>query len=71
MITLFQVTLFHFDYPQGLEDEFGGWVNEKMPDRFAEYADFAFNEFGSQVSQCPSEMDIRTICKRIWCEARL
>lgn len=43
------VTLFHFDHPQALEDEFGGWLGDEMPDVFAAYADFAFKTYGSKV----------------------
>ncbi|XP_034245696.1 myrosinase 1-like [Thrips palmi] len=43
------ITMCHFDYPQVFEDEFGGWLGDEMPDVFAEYADFVFNEFGSEV----------------------
>ncbi|XP_034245684.1 beta-glucosidase 24-like [Thrips palmi] len=42
------ITMCHFDYPQVFEDEFGGWLGDEMPDVFAEYADFVFNEFGSE-----------------------
>lgn len=31
-------TLFHWDLPQALEDEFGGWLGREVADRFATYA---------------------------------
>ncbi|KAJ1526396.1 hypothetical protein ONE63_009534 [Megalurothrips usitatus] len=43
------VTLFHFDHPQALETEFGGWLGDEMPDVFAAYADFAFKTYGEKV----------------------
>ncbi|KAE8739823.1 hypothetical protein FOCC_FOCC014673, partial [Frankliniella occidentalis] len=43
------VTLFHFDYPQTLEDDFGGWLGAEMQDEFAAYSDFLFQEYGSKV----------------------
>ncbi|KAJ1523244.1 hypothetical protein ONE63_001126 [Megalurothrips usitatus] len=43
------VILYHFDHPQTLEDEFMGWQDRKMVDRFAEYARFIFDEYGKEV----------------------
>lgn len=43
------VTLMHFSYPQWLEDEIGGWENDKSVDEFARYADFVAKEYGSEV----------------------
>lgn len=43
------MTIFHFEFPQALENAFGGWVSEKMVDVFAEYAEFLFKEYGSKV----------------------
>ncbi|KAJ1530917.1 hypothetical protein ONE63_005756 [Megalurothrips usitatus] len=43
------VTIFHFDYPQTLEDEFGGWLNKTMATVFADFADFVFGEYGTKV----------------------
>ncbi|KAE8739597.1 hypothetical protein FOCC_FOCC014896, partial [Frankliniella occidentalis] len=44
------VTMFHFDYPQALEDAFGGWLGNEMLDEFEAYADFLFKEYGSKGS---------------------
>lgn len=43
------VTLYHFDHPQSLQDEFFGWEDNRMVAKFVEYADFVFNEFGKKV----------------------
>ncbi|XP_020891235.1 putative beta-glucosidase 5 isoform X3 [Arabidopsis lyrata subsp. lyrata] len=43
------VTLYHYDHPQHLEDEYGGWVNNMMIKDFTAYADVCFREFGNYV----------------------
>ncbi|XP_034234308.1 cyanidin 3-O-glucoside 7-O-glucosyltransferase (acyl-glucose)-like isoform X2 [Thrips palmi] len=42
-------TMFHFDHPQILEDQFHGWQSEQMVDKFVEYARFLFNEYSGKV----------------------
>ncbi|KAF8401468.1 hypothetical protein HHK36_012407 [Tetracentron sinense] len=44
------VTLFHSDLPQVLEDEYGGWLSQKIVKDFTAYADVCFREFGDRVS---------------------
>ncbi|ESQ32907.1 hypothetical protein EUTSA_v10004056mg [Eutrema salsugineum] len=43
------VTLYHYDHPQYLEDEYGGWINRRMIEDFTAYADICFREFGNYV----------------------
>ncbi|KFK37527.1 hypothetical protein AALP_AA4G268600, partial [Arabis alpina] len=43
------VTLFHYDLPQSLEDEYGGWISRKVIKDFTAYADVCFREFGNHV----------------------
>ncbi|CAG7881257.1 unnamed protein product, partial [Brassica rapa] len=43
------VTLYHYDHPQSLEDEYGGWLNRKIIKDFTAYADVCFREFGNHV----------------------
>ncbi|KAE9622257.1 putative beta-glucosidase [Lupinus albus] len=43
------VTLHHFDLPQTLEDEYGGWVSRRIVKDFTAYADVCFREFGDRV----------------------
>ncbi|KAK4483746.1 hypothetical protein RD792_010948 [Penstemon davidsonii] len=43
------VTIFHFDIPQCLEDEYGAFLSEKIVQDFAEYAEVCFFEFGDRV----------------------
>ncbi|MED6130941.1 hypothetical protein PIB30_005597 [Stylosanthes scabra] len=42
-------TLHHWDLPQKLEDEYGGWVSRRIVKDFTEYADVCFREFGDRV----------------------
>ncbi|KAM4113388.1 hypothetical protein ACJW30_05G217100 [Castanea mollissima] len=43
------VTLHHSDFPQALEDKYGGWVSRKMVKDFTAYADVCFRNFGDRV----------------------
>ncbi|XP_026081497.1 beta-klotho [Carassius auratus] len=43
------VTLFHWDFPQVLQERFGGWLNRSTADVFADYAAFCFRTFGAEV----------------------
>ncbi|KAJ3271120.1 hypothetical protein HDV01_007057 [Terramyces sp. JEL0728] len=44
------VTLYHWDLPQVLDDEYGGLLNsERLPIDFAYYAETCFREFGDRV----------------------
>ncbi|XP_011478512.1 beta-klotho [Oryzias latipes] len=43
------VTLYHSDLPQVLQEQYGGWKNEKLVELFEAYARFCFHTFGSRV----------------------
>ncbi|CAN7055847.1 unnamed protein product [Brassica oleracea var. botrytis] len=43
------VTVFHWDIPQDLEDEYGGFLSDNIVKDFREYADFVFQEYGGKV----------------------
>ncbi|XP_043708508.1 beta-glucosidase 22-like isoform X1 [Telopea speciosissima] len=44
------VTLFHYDLPQTLEDEYKGWLSLKIVKDFTAFANVCFREFGDRVS---------------------
>ncbi|XP_071688706.1 LOW QUALITY PROTEIN: strictosidine-O-beta-D-glucosidase-like [Rutidosis leptorrhynchoides] len=43
------VTLFHWDLPNALEEEYMGFLSSKIVDDFVNYADICFWEFGDRV----------------------
>ncbi|GMN55325.1 hypothetical protein TIFTF001_024448 [Ficus carica] len=43
------VTLFHWDTPQVLEDEYGGFLSPNIVNDYRDYANFCFKEFGDRV----------------------
>ncbi|KAI8526285.1 hypothetical protein RHMOL_Rhmol13G0296600 [Rhododendron molle] len=43
------VTLFHWDLPQALEDEYGGFLDPQIVVHYGDYADLCFREFGDRV----------------------
>ncbi|KAK3409331.1 hypothetical protein EUGRSUZ_J01459 [Eucalyptus grandis] len=43
------VTLFHWDVPQALEDEYGGFLSLNIVEDYIDYVNFCFQEFGDRV----------------------
>ncbi|KAI8545758.1 hypothetical protein RHMOL_Rhmol07G0062700 [Rhododendron molle] len=43
------VTIFHWDLPQALEDEYGGFLSPRVVDDFADFAELCYKEFGDRV----------------------
>ncbi|XP_026276465.1 uncharacterized protein LOC113205169 isoform X2 [Frankliniella occidentalis] len=56
------VTLYHFDHPAILEQEFKGWLNKKMVAKFREYATFIFKEYGHKVKMWTSINEPNVYC---------
>lgn len=45
------VTLYHFECPQALVDEFGGWLDRRMIDHYLKYAKICFTHFKGRVKR--------------------
>ncbi|KAF3450133.1 hypothetical protein FNV43_RR06213 [Rhamnella rubrinervis] len=43
------VTIFHWDVPQALEEEYGGFLKPQIVKDYEEYAEFVFKTFGDRV----------------------
>lgn len=43
------LTLYHWDLPQALQDEFGGWESREIVDAFEAYARLCYERFGDRV----------------------
>ncbi|XP_022960676.1 beta-glucosidase 12-like [Cucurbita moschata] len=43
------VTLFHWDLPQALQDEYQGFMDDRIINDFRDYAELCFKEFGNKV----------------------
>lgn len=57
------VTLYHWDLPQGLQDQ-GGWLNRETTARFAEYAAEVARRFGKRIATIATHNEP-------WCTANL
>nr|AAF34650.1 prunasin hydrolase isoform PHA precursor [Prunus serotina] len=43
------VTLFHWDVPQALVDEYGGFLSPRIVDHYKDYTELCFKEFGDRI----------------------
>ncbi|CAI0419856.1 unnamed protein product [Linum tenue] len=45
------VTIYHFDLPQALEEEYGGFLSPRIVDDYKEFAELCFREYGGKVKK--------------------
>ncbi|GAB4821358.1 hypothetical protein N2152v2_008404 [Parachlorella kessleri] len=57
-----QLTLYHWDLPQALEDGYGGWLSPQIVKDFASYAEAAFKLFGDRVKYWSTLNEPLTFC---------
>ncbi|KAM0850724.1 hypothetical protein ACQ4PT_052888 [Festuca glaucescens] len=57
------VTLYHFDLPQSLQDEYNGLLSPRFIDDYTKYADVCFENFGDRVKHwvTVNEPNIKTL----------
>ena len=56
------VTLYHWDLPQALEDEYEGWEGAQVVDDFGDYARLAFREYGRKVKNWITLNEPMVVC---------
>ncbi|CAJ1933291.1 unnamed protein product [Sphenostylis stenocarpa] len=64
------VTLFHWDVPQALEDEYGGFLSPDIVDDFRDYAELCFKEFGDRVKHWITLNEPRSVSKNGYANGR-
>ena len=42
-------TIYHFEYPQNLIEQYGGWLDRRSIDDYVNYAEFLFRTYGDRV----------------------
>jgi beta-glucosidase/6-phospho-beta-glucosidase/beta-galactosidase len=53
------VTIFHWDYPQALEDKYGGFISEEVIDDFVAYSKILFERLGDRVKHWITINEVR------------
>ncbi|GAU49490.1 hypothetical protein TSUD_88570 [Trifolium subterraneum] len=64
------VTIFHWDLPQALEDEYQGFLSPKIVDDFRDYAELCFKEFGDRVKRWITLNEPRSVSKNGYATGR-
>ncbi|XP_027357326.1 beta-glucosidase 12-like [Abrus precatorius] len=65
------VTIFHWDLPQTLEDEYGGFLSLNIVNDFRDYAELCFKEFGDRVKHWITLNEPWSLSKQGYAEGNL
>nr|VDD01025.1 unnamed protein product [Brassica oleracea] len=60
------VTIFHWDVPQTLEDEYGGFLSPRIVEDFKNYAELLFQRFGDRVKFWITLNQPYSLIQRLW-----
>lgn len=62
------LTIYHWDLPQSLQDEYKGWESRKIIDDFDNYCRLLYKEYGKKVKYWVTlnEQNIFTLCGYLW-----
>ncbi|CAJ2679017.1 unnamed protein product [Trifolium pratense] len=64
------VTIFHWDLPQALEDEYRGFLSPRIVDDYRDYAELCFKEFGDRVKRWITLNEPRSVSKNGYATGR-
>nr|CAD1837701.1 unnamed protein product [Ananas comosus var. bracteatus] len=56
------ITIFHWDLPQALEDEYGGFLSDRIVKDYVDFAEVCFKEFGDRVKHWITFNEPWTFC---------
>lgn len=62
-------TLFHWDFPQSLQDQYGGWLSDQIVEDFAHYAELTMRALGTACDLWISVNEPRTFCANSYGES--
>ncbi|CAH1098962.1 unnamed protein product [Psylliodes chrysocephalus] len=57
------VTLYHWDLPQPLQEQMGGWINESIVNIFADYTKFCWETFGDDANWWITINEPKQVCQ--------
>ncbi|KAJ3079452.1 hypothetical protein HK102_003774 [Quaeritorhiza haematococci] len=57
------ITLYHWDLPQTLQDEYGGWISPRIVDDYVNYAKLCIDRFGDRVKNWFTFNEPQVFCR--------
>ncbi|CAN0862150.1 Beta-glucosidase 24 [Linum grandiflorum] len=65
------VTIFHWDLPQPLQDEYGGFLSNSVVNDFRDFADVCFKEYGDRVKHWVTVNEPHSIARGAYSEGEM